>query len=84
MSQMNLWDRVAECTREIEASSDPTRREMFTHLRALWINLANESQLLSNDALAEQIAAVDKIHADLTAPLTLTDKVISAPPLLRH
>jgi hypothetical protein len=66
MSQRDLWDKAAECTRAIEATSDPRVREILIHVRTLWINLANERAILSDAALAEQVAAVTRIHADLT------------------
>jgi hypothetical protein len=64
MSQKDLWEKAAECARAIAATSDPNHREMLTHLRTLWINLANESPFLG-DKLAEQVATVSGIHADL-------------------
>jgi hypothetical protein len=66
MSQKELWQKAAECTRAIDATGDPKTREMLTHLRTLWINLANDSQFLGAGALVEQIATVGRIHADLT------------------
>jgi hypothetical protein len=68
MSQANLWEKAAECARAIEATNDSRKREMLTHLRTLWINLANESRLLGTPGLAEQIATIGRIHADLTQP----------------
>ena len=65
MTQEDLFERAAECARMIEATSNPANREMLTHLRSLWINLANESAILSDAELAEQITAVTRIHADL-------------------
>jgi hypothetical protein len=65
MSREDLFERAAECTRMIEATSSPTNRKMLTNLRSLWINLANENAILSDAELAEQIAAVTRIHADL-------------------
>ena len=66
MSQRYLWEKAAECTRAIEATSDSKVRKILIHLRTLWINLANERAILSDAALAEQVAAVTRIHADLT------------------
>jgi hypothetical protein len=67
MSQ-DLWDKAAECARAIETTSDPRQREMLTHLQTLWTNLANESQVVSGHQLADQIATISKIHADLVRP----------------
>jgi hypothetical protein len=37
---------------------------MLASLQAIWINLANESPY-ADDALAEEIAKVERLHADL-------------------
>jgi hypothetical protein len=68
MSQINLWEKAAECTRAIEATSDPTKREMLVHLQTLWVNLANESQVLSESDFTGQIEALSGIHLDLIQP----------------
>jgi len=68
MTQRELWEKAAECTRAMEATRDPKMREMLTHLRTLWINLANDSEFLGASALIEQIATVGQIHAYLTRP----------------
>jgi hypothetical protein len=78
MSQADLWNRAAECTRAIEATNDPVQREMLTNLRTLWTNLANESPFLGS-RLADQIATISRIHDDLM--LTATNKVTSTPGL---
>jgi hypothetical protein len=75
MSQADIWNKAAECTRAIEATSDPIRREMLTHLRVLWTNLANESPFLG-ERLADQIATIGRIHEGLMQTAT---KVTSAP-----
>jgi hypothetical protein len=66
-------EKAEECTRALEATDDPTRREMLTRLRELWINLANETQLLDASELAKQIAAIARIHAELIAPTPTLD-----------
>jgi hypothetical protein len=60
-----LRSMVAQCAWAIEATDEPTKHEMLTHLHALWINLAHESPYLSADALAEQIAKISLIHTDI-------------------
>jgi hypothetical protein len=78
MSQAELWNKAAECTRAIEATSDPIQREMLTHLRTLWTNLANERPFPGNK-LADQISTIAGIHDDLMQ--TATNKVTPAPGL---
>jgi hypothetical protein len=58
-----LREKTAECERAIKAARDPQRREMLTHLRTLWVNLARESQHMDSATLAEQTAAIARIHA---------------------
>jgi hypothetical protein len=65
----DLWDKAAECARAIEATRDPFQREILTHLQTLWTNLANESQVVGRDQLAEEIATISKFHADLVRPV---------------
>jgi hypothetical protein len=66
MYQMDLWERLTECRRAIRATNDPKMREMLTHLRALWISFAYESQTPGAGAPAEQVATLAEIHAELT------------------
>jgi hypothetical protein len=64
MSQIELWEKATQCTRAMETTGDPIKREMLAQLRTLWINLANESQIASEGALAAQVEAVTQVHAD--------------------
>ena len=65
MPQAEIWSMAASCAWAIEATDEPTKREMLTHLHTLWVNLAHESPRLSADTLAEQIAMISLIHTDL-------------------
>jgi hypothetical protein len=82
---MDLWEKVAECTRAIQETTDPKMREMLTHLRALWSGLAHDSQTPGVGATAKQIAAVAEIQAELVrtrwVSLTELDDVRSYPNL---
>jgi hypothetical protein len=64
VTQKYLLEKAAECARIAEAVTDPIKREMLANLQKLWVNLANES-LFAADELAEEIAKVERIHADL-------------------
>jgi hypothetical protein len=66
MSQIDPWEKAAECARAIEATSDPEKRKVLSHLQALWTNLANEGPFLGDATLADQISMIGRIHADLT------------------
>jgi hypothetical protein len=75
---MDLWEKATECVRAIEATDDPTHREMLTLLQTLWTNLANESPFLGNK-LADHIATIGRIHADLMQ--VVTDNAASHTPV---
>jgi len=65
MSQRDLLDKAAECARAIAAAGEPARREVLAKLQELWINLANESESLSVDFLAKEIATIERVHAQV-------------------
>ena len=83
MSQTNLWEKAAECAQAIEATSDPIKREVLTHLQTLWTNLANESPFLDNAQVADQTVTLSGIQTDLIQAaaergrFNSTDKVTS-------
>jgi hypothetical protein len=68
MSQHDLFERAAECTRAIDATGDPEKLEMLTTLRSMWINLANDSLLLGERVVADQAAKIADLHAELVRP----------------
>jgi hypothetical protein len=68
MSQTDPWEKAAECARAIKTTRDPKTRQALTRLRTLWINLADDSQLLSESYLADQIKTASQIHAGLIGP----------------
>jgi hypothetical protein len=63
--KVDPWEKAGECSRAIDATDDPKRREMLTHMRDLWINLADDHHLLSLPELAEQTTGLAQIHAVL-------------------
>ena len=64
MTQSFFPAKAADCARAADASSDPAKREILANLQNWWINLANESPLI-DDRVAEQIAKLESIYADL-------------------
>jgi len=52
---------------------------MLTRLQMLWTNLANESPFLGHAKLADQVAAISRIHVDLMQ--AAINQVTSSPPL---
>jgi hypothetical protein len=67
MSEVDPWEKAAECANAIRSTTDPQLRTMLTSLRDLWIGLANESQFLSADALAREAESIGRLHAELSA-----------------
>jgi len=68
MPEVDPWEKAAECAQAIEATDDPNRREMLTHLRDLWVTMANERHLVHSSELTNQLAGLAKIHAGLLPP----------------
>jgi hypothetical protein len=68
MSQVDPWEKAADCARALAATDEPTKREILTNIGNLWIALANESRFLSDADLAKQIEVIGRIHADLAEP----------------
>jgi hypothetical protein len=68
MFQIDPWERAAECERALRAAIDSTHREILTDVRDLWIGLANTRSLLPRAQFDEQVATMNRIHADLIRP----------------
>ena len=68
MSQVDPWEKAADCVRAVAATDEPTKREILTDIRNLWMGLAEQSSFLSDAELAKQIEVIGRIHADLAEP----------------
>jgi len=66
MSEVDPWEKAAECANAIRTTLDPELRTMLISLRDLWIRLANESQFMSAGALAREVEAIARLHAELS------------------
>jgi len=71
MLQIDPWERAAECERALQTANDPTRREILTDVRDLWIGLANARNFLTGAEFDQQIKTLDSIQADLIKPATI-------------
>jgi hypothetical protein len=69
MLQIDPWKRAAECERALRAENDPTRRQIITDVRDLWIGLANTRSLWPRTQFDEQVEAIGRIHAELIRPV---------------
>ena len=67
MSQMDPWEKAADCERAIRLTIDPIHRENLANIREFWISLANKRRFLTEREFANQAEAIGRIHANLPA-----------------
>jgi hypothetical protein len=65
MSQIDPWEKDAECARAIEFSADLNRKAELTLLQHMWIALANEQRFLSPEETAQQIETIGRLQVGL-------------------
>ena len=68
MSEIDPWEKAADCQRAVQAAIDPQHQAMLTHLRNLWIALGNERDFMSADELAKEVEAIGRLHVELVNP----------------
>jgi hypothetical protein len=61
-SQSNLLERAAEWDGLMKREPDEVKKTIFRLLRDMWITLANESALMSEKTLAQEVAAISEIE----------------------
>jgi hypothetical protein len=66
MSQVDPWEKAAECTRAIQISLDPNRKSVLTNLQQMWIALGEERRFLTPEEVAREMKAIGRLHAGLT------------------
>ena len=64
MSQIDPWEKAADCERAIQAAGDPQQKDP-KNLRYLWIALANESDCMSADEFARESEVIGRLHVEL-------------------
>jgi hypothetical protein len=62
MSQVDPWEKAADCERALRITIDPIRREMLSNIREFWIALANARPFLSDEDLAAEIEVISHFH----------------------
>ena len=62
MSQIDPWEKAAECARAIEISIDPHRKAVLTNLEQMWIALANQRNFLIKEELAREAETIGRLH----------------------
>ena len=65
-SRTYLLSRAAECQRLTSEEVDDVRQLALALLRDMWIALAQESERMKPQALAEEIAAIERIQSGLS------------------
>ena len=70
MSQVDPWEKAADCERALRITVDPVYRETLSNIREFWIALAHESRFLSDEALATQIERLAACTPNSTATRT--------------
>jgi len=63
MSQIDPWEKAAECARAIQISTDPHKKDVLTNLQQMWIALANQRHLLTQEQRAREAQKIGRLHA---------------------
>jgi hypothetical protein len=49
VTQIDPWEKAAECVRAIQISTDPHQKDVLANLQQMWIALANQRDLLTQE-----------------------------------
>jgi hypothetical protein len=63
MSQIDPWEKAAECVRAIQISTDPCRKDVLRNLQHMWIALAHQRDLLTQEQRAREAEKIGRLHA---------------------
>jgi hypothetical protein len=67
MSQIDPWEKAADCERALMLSQDPIYRGNLTNIREFWISLAHKRAFLTAAEFANEAEAIGRLHANLSA-----------------
>jgi len=67
MSNIDPWEKAADCERARKSAADPEQRTLLANLRDLWMALGSQCELMSSDEMAQEAEAIGRLHADLYA-----------------
>jgi hypothetical protein len=62
MSQVDPWEKAAECARAIQISIDPHRKAVLINLQQMWIALASQREFLTQEELARETETIGRLH----------------------
>jgi hypothetical protein len=71
MSQVDPWEKAADCERALMLIDDPIYRGNLTSIREFWISLACKRPYLSADEFASEVEAIGRLHANLSANIPM-------------
>jgi hypothetical protein len=63
MSQIDPWEKAADCNRAIQISTDPMCKDVLRNLREMWITLANKRFLLTDEERAREAEKIGRLQA---------------------
>jgi len=63
MSNIDPWEKAADCERARKSAADPEQRRLLANLRDLWIALGCQCELMDSDEIAEQAEVIGRLHA---------------------
>jgi hypothetical protein len=62
MSQVDPWEKAAECARAIEISIDPHQKAVLINLQQMWIGLGNQRDFLTQEELAREVEVIGRLQ----------------------
>lgn len=62
MSQVDPWEKAAECARAIDICLDPNRKAALSNLKHMWMALANQRNFLTQEELAREVEAIGRLQ----------------------
>ena len=71
MSQIDPWEKAADCERALMLTQDPIYRGSLTSIREFWISLAHKQPFLRAAEFADEAEAIGRLHAKLSAHIPL-------------
>jgi hypothetical protein len=63
MSQIDPWEKAAECARDIQISIDPYQKDVLAIIQQMWIGLANQRNLLTQGERAREAKKISRLHS---------------------
>ena len=61
-SQVDPWEKAADCARAIQISIDPHRRSVLFNLQQMWTALGNQRDFLTQEELAREVETIGRLH----------------------